>query len=105
MKITQQHPDTFAFLLEDNAKPNQYGEITERVRGITHDAGATVTRTHDWELHQRATAIDETTTADESDSDFLIPALRAVSDPWSTVNNCRQDVTETYFGNMAGGEA
>ncbi|MDX9988651.1 replication endonuclease [Thiothrix unzii] len=100
LKITKQHPDTFAFLLEDNAKPNRYGEITERVRGITHDAGATVTRTHDWELHQRAPDIDEATTTDESDSDFLIPALRAVSDPWSTVNNCRQDALEAASGDV-----
>jgi hypothetical protein len=91
LKITSQHPDAFTFLEEDNAKPNRYGEITQRVRGIIHPNGSTITRTHDWELHQRAAALDETNAA-ESDSDFLIPALKGVCEPWSSVNNCTLDV-------------
>jgi hypothetical protein len=86
LKITSAHPDAFDFLEEENAKPNAYGEITSRVRGIVHGGGATITRTHDWELVNRGPVND----GGEAAGCFEAEALTEGSTPWSSVNNCRQ---------------
>jgi hypothetical protein len=85
LKITSANPDAFDFLQADNEKPNAYGEITQRVRGIVTSGTATTTRHHTWEMHKRpspdADAIYEAAGTE---------ALKAALTPWSPENNCTQ---------------
>lgn len=72
LKLLNDHASAFDFVTTDNPTPNSYGEITQRLRGIAHPHGETLTRDHTWTLHHRP----------------RVDTPLAAATAWSSVNNC-----------------